>query len=98
VQALVRPESLEAMIAACFRETTTIGLRYHRVEGAVLDRAARRVEHDGRSVRVKVVDRPGGRTAKAEADDARDHPGHAARAALRRGAEQRALEQEQEER
>ncbi|MGU3662612.1 LarC family nickel insertion protein [Methylobacterium sp. A49B] len=98
VQALVRPESLEAAIAACFRETTTIGLRYHHVEGAVLDRAARRVEHDGRSVRVKVVARPGGRTAKAEADDARDHPGHAARAALRREAEQRALEQEQEER
>lgn len=98
VQVLVRPESLEAAIAACFRETTTIGLRYHRVEGAVLDRVARTVEHDGRSVRVKVVERPGGRTAKAEADDARDHAGHAARAALRREAEQRALEQEQEER
>jgi pyridinium-3,5-bisthiocarboxylic acid mononucleotide nickel chelatase len=45
---------------------------------------------------VKVVDRPGGRTAKAEADDARDQPGHAARAALRREAERLALEQEEE--
>ncbi|MGU3466728.1 LarC family nickel insertion protein [Methylobacterium sp. C33D] len=98
IQALVRPESLEAAIAACFRETTTIGLRYHHVEGAVLDRESRTVEQAGRPVRVKVVDRPGGRTAKAEADDARDHAGHAARATLRREAERRALEQEQEER
>ena len=98
IQVLVRPESLEAAIAACFRETTTIGLRYHPVEGAVLARAARTVEHDGLSVRVKIVARPGGRTAKAEADDARGRAGHAARAALRREAERRALEQEQEER
>ncbi|MBN4094830.1 LarC family nickel insertion protein [Methylobacterium sp. OT2] len=98
IQVLVRPESLEAAVAACFRETTTIGLRYHPVEGAVLARAARTVEHDGRSVRVKIVARPGGRTAKAEADDARDRPDHAARAALRREAERLALEQEQEER
>ncbi|MGU3479273.1 LarC family nickel insertion protein [Methylobacterium sp. D48H] len=98
IQVLVRPESLEAAVAASFRETTTIGLRYHPVEGAVLARAARTVEHDGRSVRVKIVARPGGRTAKAEADDARDRAGHAARAALRREAERLALEQEQEER
>lgn len=91
IQILARPESLEAAIATCFRETTTIGLRYHRVEGAALERDACTVEHAGRSVRVKVVDRPGGRTAKAEADDARDHAGHAARAALRREAERRAL-------
>jgi len=98
IQVLVRPGSLEAAITACFRETTTIGLRYHRVEGAVLDRESHTVEQAGQSVRVKVVDRPGGRTAKAEADDARDHAGHAARATLRREAERRALEQEQEER
>jgi uncharacterized protein (TIGR00299 family) protein len=98
IQVLVSPESLAATIAACFRETTTIGLRYHRVEGAMLARAARTVEHDGLSVRVKVVERPGGRTAKAEADDARGHAGHAVRAALRREAERLALEQEQEER
>lgn len=98
IQVLVSPESLEAAIAACFRETTTIGLRYHRVEGAMLARAARTVAHDGLSVRVKVVERPGGRTAKAEADDARGQAGHAVRAALRREAERLALEQEQEER
>ncbi|MGH1590396.1 LarC family nickel insertion protein [Methylobacterium phyllosphaerae] len=97
IQVLVRPESLDSAIAACFRETTTIGLRYHRVEGAVLDREARTVAQAGRPVRVKIVDRPGGRTAKAEADDARDQPGHAARASLRREAERLALEQQREE-
>ena len=38
-------------------------------------------------MRVKVVDRPGGRTAKAEADDAIAQETHATRAGLRRAAE-----------
>jgi uncharacterized protein (TIGR00299 family) protein len=98
IQALVRPESLDSAIEACFRETTTIGLRHHTVEGAVLDRAARTVAAGGQPVRVKVVERPGGRTAKAEADDARAQAGHAVRATLRREAERLALEEEREER
>ena len=47
---------------------------------------------------MKTVDRPGGRTAKAEADDAahlRDAT-HAARASFRREAERRALESDGE--
>ncbi|MCJ2123876.1 LarC family nickel insertion protein [Methylobacterium sp. J-077] len=93
IQALVQPESLEAAIAACFRETTTIGLRHHRVTRAVLDREAVTVAPEGHRVRVKVVDRPGGRTAKAEADDAVDQAGQADRARLRREAEALALQQ-----
>lgn len=91
IQALVQPENLEAAIAACFRETTTIGLRHHRVARAVLDREAVTVAPEGRPVRVKVVDRPGGRTAKAEADDTLDQADHAVRARLRREAERQAL-------
>jgi uncharacterized protein (DUF111 family) len=93
IQVLVQPESLEAAIAACFRETTTIGLRHHRVARAVLDREAVTVAPEGHSVRVKVVDRPGGRTAKAEADDALRQAGQADRARLRREAEALALQQ-----
>ncbi|MER2197097.1 nickel pincer cofactor biosynthesis protein LarC [Methylobacterium brachiatum] len=93
IQALVQPESLEAAIAACFRETTTIGLRHHRVARAMLDREAVTVAPEGRRVRVKVVDRPGGRTAKAEADDALDQAGQAERARLRAEAEGLALQE-----
>ncbi|SFM22242.1 LarC family nickel insertion protein [Methylobacterium pseudosasicola] len=93
IQALVQPESLEAAIAACFRETTTIGLRHHRVARATLDREAVTVAPEGQPVRVKVVDRPGGRTAKAEADDALRQAGQADRARLRAEAERLALQQ-----
>ncbi len=91
VRALVRADAIDGAVAACFRETTTIGLRHHRVSGAALPRRSDTVEVGGRSVRVKTVERPGGRTAKAEADDVLAAEGHAARAALRREAERLAL-------
>ena len=91
VRALVRADALDEAISACFRETTTIGLRHHCVSGAALSRRSDTVEVGGRTVRVKSVDRPGGRTAKAESDDVLGQDGHAARAALRREAEQAVL-------
>ncbi len=91
VRALARASATDAAIAACFRETTTIGLRHHIVAGAALPRDVREVEVDGTIVRVKTVDRPGGRTAKAEAEDARAHATHAKRMTLRRRAEHLAL-------
>ncbi|RVU18178.1 LarC family nickel insertion protein [Methylobacterium oryzihabitans] len=92
VRALARADAIEAAVAACFRETTTIGLRHHVVSGAALPRSFSTVSVDGHPVRVKLVGRPGGRTAKAEADDALAHEGHAARARLRREAERLALD------
>lgn len=94
VRALARADAVDAAIAACFRETTTIGLRHRVVSGAALPRRLSTVEVEGRTVRVKVVDRPGGRTAKAEADDALTHETHSERAALRRAAERLALDSE----
>jgi uncharacterized protein (TIGR00299 family) protein len=91
VRALVRADALDEAIGACFRETTTIGLRHHCVSGAALARRSDTVEVGGRTVRVKSVERPGGRTAKAEADDVLAQDGHAARVALRREAEQAVL-------
>ena len=91
VRALVRADALDEAIGACFRETTTIGLRHHRVSGAALARRSDTVEVGGRLVRVKSVDRPGGRTAKAESDDVLAQDGHAARVTLRREAEQAVL-------
>lgn len=88
VQVLALPEALEAAVEACFRETSTIGLRTQLVAGRALRRSMAEVSVDGRAVRVKRVRRPGGVTGKAESDDLRDVPGHAARARLRRAAEQ----------
>ncbi len=92
VQVLVRPDRLEAAVDACFRETTTIGLRTHLVQGRALPRRFAEVAVDGRPVVVKLVERPGGVTAKAESDSVRQVAGHAARTSLRREAERRAEE------
>ena len=90
VQVLARPDALDAVIAACFGETTTIGLRTHRVQGRALARRFATMPVDGHSVRVKLVERPGGVSVKAEADDVLGLAGHAARTRLRRDAEHRA--------
>ena len=87
VQLLARPDALEAAVAACFAETTTIGLRTHHVRGHALPRETSEVTVDGVTLRVKTVERPGGRTSKAEADDALHGADHAARVRLRRRAE-----------
>lgn len=84
---LARPEACDEILRLCFAETTTIGLRYSVQARAVLPRRMVEVEAGGRTMRVKAVDRPGGRTAKAEADDVADLDGHKARQARRRAAE-----------
>ena len=98
IQVLADPDALDETIAACFRETTTIGLRYQIVRGAALARRFAEVEVDGHPVRVKTVERPGpapARTAKAESDDvagaAPRDGGRAARDRARRAAEAAAL-------
>jgi uncharacterized protein (TIGR00299 family) protein len=91
VRVLARPAELDAVIAAVFRQTTTIGLRHHIVQGAALARSLRSSEVDGRPMRVKIAERPDGPTAKAEADDVLRLDSHARRAALRRVAEDQAL-------
>jgi uncharacterized protein (DUF111 family) len=90
VQVLVRPDALEAAIDACFRETTTIGLRTHEVKGRALPRRFRDVVVNGHEVRVKLTERPGGTTGKAEADHVLSLEGHATRAALKHAAEEQA--------
>ncbi len=93
VQVLAAPDALDAVTAACFAETTTIGLRTHLVQGQALRRRIARTVVDGAAVDVKLVQRPGGATAKAEADHLRGLPGQARRQALRRQAEALALDE-----
>lgn len=92
VQVLAAPRDLENVIAACFEETTTIGLRYQLTEGALLSRRLETVEIEGERLQVKVVDRPGGaRSGKTEAAEVASHRGQAARARLKREAAALAL-------
>jgi uncharacterized protein (TIGR00299 family) protein len=90
IQLLVRPERLDAVIDACFAETTTLGLRWRIEARAVLAREQVTVG----DVAVKVASRPGGvRTAKAEVDHVAIGPGgQAGRAERRRRAETQAVE------
>jgi hypothetical protein len=87
VRMLVRPEALDAVLSAAFDETSTIGIRHRIVERSELQREQADVEIGGRSVRVKSVDRPGGRSHKVEADDAAREGDRSAREGLRRAAE-----------
>ena len=92
VQVLSAPATLEDTIAACFAETTTIGLRFQMVQGAALRRVAEHVDVDGLSLRVKLVQRPDGSvTAKTEASDVAGGSDHASRLRLRRQAEDLAM-------
>jgi uncharacterized protein (TIGR00299 family) protein len=87
VQVLAAPEQTEAVVAACFAQTTTIGLRTQIVAARALPRRMAEATVDGIPVRVKIVERPGGATGKAEADDVQGAT-HAQRTSLRRRAEE----------
>ena len=67
IRLLGDPTGQNDIAAQCFEETATIGLRY-RIEGRiVLPRANRVSTVDERQIRLKIVERPGGRSVKAEA-------------------------------
>lgn len=67
---LVTPEQLEAVSELCLRETSTIGLRWHRVQRRRLAREGDAVAVGGATLRRKRVQRPGGETTvKVESDD-----------------------------
>jgi len=84
---LVAPARLEAVSELCLRETSTIGLRWHRVQRRRLARGVEAVAVDGAEVRRKRVQRPGGTTVKAESDDLAGTPALAARRRLQARAE-----------
>jgi uncharacterized protein (TIGR00299 family) protein len=89
VRLLARPGKIEAVIAACFRETTTLGVRWMVEQRHCLARRDVVIE-DGS--RVKLAARPDREmTAKAESDDRATIRGHRAREIIRKEAEQRAL-------
>jgi pyridinium-3,5-bisthiocarboxylic acid mononucleotide nickel chelatase len=93
IEILADPTKQESVIALCFQQTTTIGLRFRTSEAVALPRQTESVQIGDRNVRVKIVRRPGiGATAKAEADDLLlAGEGYNARAELKTKAEAQAL-------
>jgi uncharacterized protein (TIGR00299 family) protein len=87
IQILAAPEAEDAVLAACFEETTTIGLRTQLVSARALPRGLSTTTIDGREIRLKTVHRPSGPTTKAELDDLAPLKTQAARTRLRRLAE-----------
>jgi pyridinium-3,5-bisthiocarboxylic acid mononucleotide nickel chelatase len=94
LRVLARPGACDDVIARIFDETTTIGVRHWLVDRSVLLRRVETLDAGGHPVRVKIVERPGGRSVKAEADDLAGVSGGAARTALRRRAEGLSLERD----
>jgi hypothetical protein len=64
VEALAPAVSLNRVLNAFFRGTSTIGVRYWRVERAVLERAEEQVDWRGHTIRVKRVTLPDGSTRR----------------------------------
>jgi len=92
IQILAEPEQVNSVFEACFRETATLGLRWQVLDRRILPRSQATVEVGGRSIRVKVAERPGAPTAKAENDDLLSaRGGRTERAGLRQAAEQASL-------
>jgi len=96
VQVLAQPQQLAAIVAACFAETTTLGVRHQVVARSVLARHETTIAGaDGLAVRVKLARRPDGAlSAKAESDDVRSGGERCGRESLRRESEAAALGQE----
>jgi uncharacterized protein (DUF111 family) len=91
VRIMADPTHRDAVVAAVFEETATLGLRLRCEQRAVLTRRTVVVEDESGPVRVKLADRQGRRTGKAEADDVAAAGGSDARSRARRSAVARAL-------
>lgn len=86
---LVRPDACEAVIKACFAETTTLGVRWHIEQRVAL---TRRMATSDSGIAVKLARRPSGDvTAKTESDDIADIADHTERDKARRSAEAETL-------
>jgi uncharacterized protein (TIGR00299 family) protein len=69
IEAVAPPGAAERVTEAFFRNSTTAGVRRLHGERSTLPRRELRLEVAGGSVRVKVLDGPGGPRAKPEYDD-----------------------------
>lgn len=94
VEAVGAPADADRITEAFFRHSTTAGVRRVVAERTTLPRRELRLEAAGGSVRVKVLDGPGGPRAKPEYDDVADAARRSGRPAheLARDLQTRALD------
>jgi uncharacterized protein (TIGR00299 family) protein len=88
IRILAEPAHAAAVGDGCFRETTTLGLRLQMQDRIVLKRRDVTVAD---AINVKIAQRPGGATAKAQLSDVAGDESHAGRERARRQAEDAAL-------
>ena len=69
IQILAKPDAESALLATCFNETTTIGIRKQLVNRSILKRKAETINDEGDTYRVKIVQRPASASVKLEMDD-----------------------------
>lgn len=69
LEVLCREESRDAVIAAVFTHTHTLGVRVARIERLTLPRSADKMEIDGETVRAKRYTAGGAEHLRPEADD-----------------------------
>jgi uncharacterized protein (DUF111 family) len=86
VRVLCRSAEEEDVVALCFLETTTLGVRLLDVRRHTLARSHSAIRVLDREVDIKQADRATHTTTKVEADSLRDVPGHEERERLRRAA------------
>jgi pyridinium-3,5-bisthiocarboxylic acid mononucleotide nickel chelatase len=89
-QLLLHSEDQAKVAAACFTETSTIGLRWRQERRVVLARehGTAKLSHSTSAVRVKTAARPAGNSRKAESDDLAEIEGLESRRAAKRQAEE----------
>jgi uncharacterized protein (TIGR00299 family) protein len=87
VRILARPDAVAQVAAMAFVETTTIGIRHAIADRMILQREIVETEVETARMRVKLVKRPSGLTAKAEASDIGDKANAAERHRRRQEAE-----------
>jgi uncharacterized protein (TIGR00299 family) protein len=80
---LARPEAVDDVLVLAFDETTTIGIRHVVVARSKLKRSPATVGDEGHRLNVKRAQRPGGPTAKLEADEVAAIKGNAERMRIR---------------
>ncbi len=69
IRVLCEKNSKPEVLEACFRLTTTLGIRHSEIDRSILNRSESSVKYNDQDYRIKIAERPGGSTIKGEMAD-----------------------------